>query len=55
MDKIRFQCRHCAKVTDQLERIVSDNLPANVKVLQCITCSFMSVCLMVDMGIAADA
>jgi hypothetical protein len=49
MDKIRYECRNCSKVTEQLERIVSDNLPANVKVLQCITCSFMSVCLMVPL------
>jgi hypothetical protein len=27
---------------------VTDNLPANVKVLQCKVCSKMSVCLLVD-------
>ena len=44
---IRFECRSCNKITDQLERIVTDNLPANVKVLQCKVCSKMSVCLLV--------
>ena len=44
---IRFECRSCNKITDQLERIVADNLPPNVKVLQCIVCSKMSVCLLV--------
>ena len=44
---IRFECRKCGKVTDQLERIVTDNLPPNVKVLQCKVCSKMSVCLLV--------
>ena len=44
---IRFECRSCKKITDQLERIVADNLPPNVKVLQCKVCSKMSVCLLV--------
>jgi hypothetical protein len=44
---IRFECRSCKKVTDQIERIVADNLPPNVKVLQCKVCSKMSVCLLV--------
>ena len=46
-ESIRFECRSCNKITDQLERIVADNLPPNVKVLQCIVCSKMSVCLLV--------
>lgn len=44
---IRFECRNCQKITEQLERIVADNLPPNVKVLQCKVCSKMSVCLLV--------
>ena len=43
---IRFECRKCKKVTDQLERIVTDNLPEHVKVLQCTRCGAMGVCLM---------
>ena len=46
-EAIRFECRSCKKVTDQIERIVADNLPPNVKVLQCKICSKMSVCLLV--------
>jgi len=43
---IRFECRSCNKITDQLERIVADNLPPNVKVLQCVKCGVMGVCLL---------
>lgn len=43
---IRFECRKCKKVTDQVERIVTDNLPPSVKVLQCCRCGAMGVCLM---------
>ena len=45
---IRFECRSCKKITAQIERIVTNNLPPNVKVLQCTVCSKMSVCLLVD-------
>ena len=51
---IRFECRSCKKVTEQIERIVTDNLPANVKVLQCKVCSKMSVCLLVDFAEATQ-
>ena len=44
-EPIRFECRKCKKVTYQIERIVTDNLPPNVKTLQCTVCSCMSVCL----------
>ena len=44
---IRFECRSCKKITEQIERIVTNNLPPNVKVLQCTVCSKMSVCLLV--------
>jgi len=43
---IRFECRKCKKVTNQVERIVTDNLPPNVKVLMCRVCGAMSVCLL---------
>ncbi len=43
---IRFECRKCGKVTDQVERIVTDNLPPNVKTLQCTICAAMSVSLL---------
>lgn len=47
-ESIRFECRSCKKITAQIERIVTDNLPPNVKVLQCTVCNKMSVCLLVD-------
>ena len=43
---IRYECRKCKKITEQIERIITDNLPEHVKVLQCTTCSAMSVCMM---------
>lgn len=45
-DYIRFECRLCKRVTNQVERIITDNLPANVKVLECTRCGVMGVCLM---------
>jgi hypothetical protein len=44
-ESIRFDCRSCKKITEQIERIVTDNLPPNVKVLQCTKCGCMGVCL----------
>ena len=46
-ESIRFECRSCKKVTEQIERIVTNNLPPNVKVLQCTVCRKLSVCLLV--------
>ena len=46
MEKIKYECRTCKKITDQLERIVTDNLPPHVKVLECTVCGIMGVCLM---------
>ena len=43
---IKFECRMCKKKTNQIERIVTDMLPPNVKTLQCCTCGAMSMCLM---------
>ena len=43
---IRFECRSCKKITEQIERIVTDNLPPNVKVLECSVCGIMGVCLL---------
>lgn len=48
MQTLRFNCRPCKKVTDQIEQMVTDNLPANVKVLQCTVCGIMGVCQMED-------
>ena len=43
---IKFECRKCKKVTAQIERIITDNLPEHVKVLQCTKCGNMGVCLL---------
>ena len=43
---IRYECRKCKKVTNQIERIITDNLPPYVKVLQCTQCGIMGVCLL---------
>jgi len=41
---IRYECRKCKKITDQIERIITDNLPEDCKVLQCTKCGAMGVC-----------
>ena len=43
---IRYECRKCKKITNQIERIITDNLPPSVKVLQCTKCGIMGVCLL---------
>ena len=43
---IRYECRKCKKITEQIERIITDNLPPMVKVLQCTKCGIMGVCLL---------
>ena len=45
-DTIKFECRKCKKITAQIERIVTDNLPPNVKTLQCTVCGAMGICLL---------
>lgn len=42
------QCRLCKKITMQRERIVTDQLPPNVKVLECLKCGVMGVVLIED-------
>ena len=46
MEHLSAPCRVCKKVTDQVERIVTDNLPPNVKTLQCCACGTMGVVLL---------
>ena len=47
---IRYECRKCKKITEQIERIITDNLPDNVKVLQCCKCETMGVVLLDLLG-----
>jgi hypothetical protein len=44
----RSKCRICNRITNQQERIVTDNLPPYVKTLQCVSCGVMGVVLMED-------
>jgi len=41
-------CRICKASTKQIERIVTHNLPHNVKTLQCCKCGTMGVVLLED-------
>jgi hypothetical protein len=43
MDKLRYKCRVCKKETEQLIRVITDNLPPNIKTIQCCVCSTMTV------------
>lgn len=52
---IRFNCRFCKKVTDQVERIVTHRLPEYVKVLECYGCGKLSVCQLDMVKSWADA
>ena len=48
MDVHLSSCRICKKVTMQRERIVTDKLPPNVKVLEYLKCGVMGVVLVED-------
>lgn len=48
MTMYKYECRKCKKVTDQIERIITDNLPAYVKTLQCTKCGNLGVCMVGD-------
>ena len=48
MDTLLANCRLCKKTTMQRERIVTDKLPPNVKVLECLKCGVMGVVLLED-------
>jgi hypothetical protein len=45
MTKYNHECRRCKKITEQIERVITDNLPPYVKTLQCTKCGIMGVCL----------
>jgi uncharacterized Zn finger protein len=46
MDQLKYECRLCKKKTTQIVRIVTDNLPPNVKVLECTSCGVMGVAML---------
>lgn len=43
MDKIKFECRKCKKITEQIIHKITDNLPDGVEVIQCTKCEVMGV------------
>lgn len=47
MRRVEHYCRSksCRKVTIQLVRVVTDQLPYGVEVIQCITCSNQTIAL----------
>ena len=42
---IEAKCRQCREATLQIERVVSDHLPPNVKCLQCTRCGLLDITL----------
>ena len=48
MGKIINMCRVCKVKTDHLIRIVTDNLPPNVRVVECCKCGVMGIALIDD-------
>jgi hypothetical protein len=48
MAMYKSNCRLCGKITEHIERVVTDNLPPYVKTLQCVKCGVMGVVLMED-------
>jgi len=48
MEKLQFECRKCKKVTTQLIRVITDNLPEHVKTIQCTVCSCMTIAMIGD-------
>ena len=50
MEQMQFECRACKKVTMQMVRIVTDNLPDHVKVLECTVCSKLGIALVGNNG-----
>jgi len=42
---IEAKCTQCKTATLQIERVVSDHLPPNVKCLQCTRCGLLDITL----------
>jgi hypothetical protein len=47
----KTKCRLCARVTEHIERVVTDNLPAYVKTMQCVKCGVMGIVLIEDVEV----
>jgi MinD superfamily P-loop ATPase len=50
MAQVSSNCRICKKVTVQKVVTITDNLPPNVQVLECLGCGVMGVELVGDLG-----
>jgi hypothetical protein len=46
MELLDYNCRTCKRLPKQRERVVTNNLPPNVKVLECTVCGQLGICLM---------
>ena len=44
----KAKCRLCDKITEHIERVVTDNLLPYVKSLQCIKCGVMGIVMLED-------
>ena len=44
----KSKCRLCGKITEHIERVVTDNLPPYVKSLQCVKCGVMGIVMVED-------
>lgn len=44
----KSKCRLCGRITDHIERVVTDNLPPYVKSLQCVKCGVMGIVMVED-------
>jgi hypothetical protein len=47
----KTKCRLCARITEHIERVVTDNLPAYVKTMQCVQCGVMGIVLIDDVEV----
>ena len=45
MTTYKYECRKCKKDTDQIERIITDNLPPYVKTLHSTKYGIIGVCM----------
>ena len=51
MAQVSNNCRICKKVTQQKVVIITDDLPPNVQVLECLGCGVLGVELVGDLNV----
>ena len=47
--QVRSNCRKCKKKTIHITHIVTDNLPPDLKVVQCVECEVMGIARVEDL------